>query len=68
MNRSAIIFIGSLIATASLSAAAAVLILKSGETGRPAMTDEQRAAREKFFGSNKELPPIEKGQEMRPRW
>lgn len=68
MNRSAVKFIASLVAAATLLAAAAVLILKSGEMGRPAMTDEQRAAREKFFGSSKELRPIEKGQEMRPRW
>ena len=32
------------------------------------MSDEQRATREKFFGTAKELPPIENGQEMRPRW
>ncbi|MCV3738865.1 entry exclusion protein TrbK [Rhizobium sp. TRM96647] len=34
----------------------------------PEMSEEQRIAREKFFGTAKELPPIEKGQEMRPRW
>lgn len=32
------------------------------------MSDEQREARERFFGSNKELSPIEQGQEMKPRW
>lgn len=32
------------------------------------MSEEQRATREKFFGTAKDLPPIEKGQEMRPRW
>jgi Ti type entry exclusion protein TrbK len=32
------------------------------------MSEEQRITREKFFGTAKELPPIEKGQEMRPRW
>lgn len=30
--------------------------------------EERRSARERFFGSGKPLPPIEKGQEMRPRW
>nr|WP_252193186.1 entry exclusion protein TrbK [Rhizobium sp. CSW-27] len=34
----------------------------------PEMSKEQRITREKFFGTAKELPPIEKGQEMRPRW
>jgi Ti type entry exclusion protein TrbK len=32
------------------------------------MSEEQRITREKFFGTAEELPPIEKGQEMRPRW
>ncbi|OQP84521.1 entry exclusion protein TrbK [Rhizobium rhizosphaerae] len=34
----------------------------------PEMSEEQRITRENFFGTSKELPPIEKGQEMRPRW
>ncbi|WP_206118400.1 entry exclusion protein TrbK [Rhizobium laguerreae] len=45
-----------------------VLIVNSRNTGTPAFTEEQRAVREKFFGSDKELPPIKEGQEMRPRW
>ncbi|WP_404944684.1 entry exclusion protein TrbK [Rhizobium rhizogenes] len=45
-----------------------MLIVKSSDGGRPALTEEQRSAREKFFGSNKELPPIKDGQEIRPRW
>jgi Ti type entry exclusion protein TrbK len=45
-----------------------VLIVNSRNTGKPALTEEQRAAREKFFGSDKELPQIKEGQEMRPRW
>lgn len=32
------------------------------------MSEEQRITRKKFFGTSKERPPIEKGQEMRPRW
>ena len=68
MNRSLVIFIGAVVAAAALSVAATVLILKTGDASKPAMSEEQRAAREKFFGSGKELPPIEKGQEMRPRW
>lgn len=68
MNRSIVIFIGAAAAAASLSVVATVLILKTGDTSKPTMSEEQRAAREKFFGSGNELPPIEKGQEMRPRW
>ena len=68
MNRSLVIFIGSVAAAAALSVGATIFILKAGDTSKPAMSEEQRAAREKLFGSGKELPPIEKGQEMRPRW
>ncbi|WP_244475571.1 entry exclusion protein TrbK [Rhizobium sp. Leaf311] len=32
------------------------------------MSEEQRDTREKFFGIAKKLLPIERGQEMRPRW
>lgn len=67
MSRSAII-LGLLAAIAALSATAAVVVIKAGETSTPAMTEEQRAVRERLFGSGKEPPPIEKGQEMRPRW
>jgi Ti type entry exclusion protein TrbK len=34
----------------------------------PEMSKDQRITREKFFGTAKELPPIEEGQETRPRW
>ncbi|WP_234705592.1 entry exclusion protein TrbK [Sinorhizobium meliloti] len=50
-------------------AAVATVVLVRGESSvSPEMSEEQRATREKFFGTGKELPPIEKGQEMRPRW
>lgn len=66
MNRSVLIALA--LAVAAASSAATVLILKPGNADKPALTDEQRAVREKFFGSVKELPPIKEGQEMRPRW
>ncbi|MFF0923875.1 entry exclusion protein TrbK [Rhizobium leguminosarum] len=62
------VLIASLLAVAAASAVATVLIVSSRYTGIPALTEEQRAVREKFFGSDKELPPIKEGQEMRPRW
>ncbi|MGO7345306.1 entry exclusion protein TrbK [Rhizobium johnstonii] len=62
------VLIALLLAVAAASSAATVLILISRNTGIPALTEEQRADREKFFGSSKELPPIKEGQEMRPRW
>ncbi|MBY5579115.1 entry exclusion protein TrbK [Rhizobium leguminosarum] len=66
MSRS--VLIALLLAVAAASSAATVLILNSRNTGIAALTEEQRAVREKFFGSDKDLPPIKEGQEMRPRW
>ncbi|WP_245281636.1 entry exclusion protein TrbK [Ensifer sp. ZNC0028] len=43
-----------------------VFILRS--SCEPVVSDEQRATQDRFFGSSNELPPIEKGQEMKPRW
>ncbi|OCJ08608.1 MULTISPECIES: entry exclusion protein TrbK [unclassified Rhizobium] len=62
------VLVAILLAVAAASSAATVLIVKSGDAGKAALTDEQRAVREKFFGSDKELPPVKDGQEMRPRW
>lgn len=62
------VLIALLLAVGSASAAATVLIVNSRNTGIPALTEDRRAVREKFFGSDKELPPIKEGQEMRPRW
>ncbi|MHB0952789.1 MAG: entry exclusion protein TrbK [Allorhizobium sp.] len=66
MNRILVITLALLAAAASVSAV--VIFVKSNETPAPSMTEDQRFPREKFFGSNKKLPAIEKGQEMRPRW
>ncbi|MCW1410769.1 entry exclusion protein TrbK [Rhizobium sp. 1AS11] len=62
------VLIALLLAVAAASSATTVLIVNSSDGGKPALTDEQRAVREKFFGSDKELPPIKEGREMRPRW
>ncbi|PDT39346.1 MULTISPECIES: entry exclusion protein TrbK [Sinorhizobium] len=66
MNRAVVIAL--LVLVAGLSSAATVLVINIRENGKPTLTEEQRAVREKFFGSDKELPPIKDGQEMRPRW
>ena len=66
MNRAVIIAL--LVLVAGLSSAATVLVINIRENGKPPLTKEQRAVREKFFGSDEELPPIKDGQEMRPRW
>ena len=62
------VFIFAVLLAAATGSAITVFAMKS-ETSEPAeMGDEQRATREKFFGADRELPPIKKGQEMRPRW
>jgi Ti type entry exclusion protein TrbK len=66
VNRAVVIAL--LVLVAGLSSAATVLVINISENGKPTLTEEQRAVREKFFGSDKELPPIKDGQEMRPRW
>ncbi|KQV39930.1 MULTISPECIES: entry exclusion protein TrbK [unclassified Rhizobium] len=43
-------------------------LVQANAPATPEMGEEQRITREKFFGTAKELPPIENGQEMRPRW
>ena len=55
------VLIALLLAVAGLSTAPIV-------SGGPAVSEEQRATRPKFLGSDKDLPPIKNGQEMRPRW
>ncbi|ULJ74519.1 entry exclusion protein TrbK [Rhizobium gallicum] len=65
---SRVLLIALLLPVAAVSAAAAMLSVNSRDSGKPALPEEQRAAREKFFGSGKELPAIKHGQEMRPTW
>ncbi len=58
-----------LIVVAALSSSATAVIIKlQSMPAMSEMSEEQRSTREKFFGMNGTLQPIEKGQEMRPRW
>jgi Ti type entry exclusion protein TrbK len=66
VSRAVIIVIVLLAAAAG--SAPTVLVIQAEEPGKTAMSQEQRDTPEKFFGSSKELRPIEKGQELRPRW
>ena len=50
------------------TAVGAIVVALNQSAASPQFSQEQHAIREKFFGTNKPLPPIEKGQEMRPRW
>lgn len=62
-------FIASVcIVIAGIAAITTAVLIRGESAATPQMSDEQRATREKFFGSGKALPPIEKGQEMRPKW
>ncbi|MHA4735386.1 entry exclusion protein TrbK [Ensifer adhaerens] len=53
---------------AVVAASTVTAVFLSRFPNRPAVSQEQRETRERFFGSNKEMYPIQKGQEMRPRW
>jgi Ti type entry exclusion protein TrbK len=61
-----IVFVLAIVAAAA--SAATFYLVQVNAPASPEMSEEQRNTREKFFGTAKELPPIEKGQEMRPRW
>ena len=53
---------------AGIAAITIVVLVRGESAATPQLSDEQRATREKFFGSGKPLPPIEKGQGMCPKW
>ncbi len=55
------------IVVTGIAAITTVVLVRAESSGAPHMSEEQRETREKFFGT-KPLPPIEKGQEMRPKW
>ena len=55
-------------AIAGIATIATVVVVRDESAAAPKISEEQRAPREKFFGAPKEPAPIEKGQEMRPRW
>jgi len=57
-----------LVVVAAAASTTTFYLVQGKAPASPEMSEEQRATREKFFGTAKELPPIEKGQEMRPRW
>lgn len=67
MSRSLLI-VSLCAAFASIAVVTTVVLMRGESSAAPRASEEQRATREKVFGPAKELPPIEKGQEMRPRW
>ena len=66
MSRPLVIIV-AITVVAAATASATVLFVKA-DSALPAMSEEHKAVREKFFGTSKDLPPIKEGQEMRPRW
>lgn len=67
MNRSVLI-ISVCVPIAGIATVATVVTVRDESAAAPKMNEEERAAREKFFGVPKEPYPIEKGQEVQPRW
>ena len=57
-----------LVMVAAAASGTAFYLVQVNAPASSQISEEQRITREKFFGTAKELPPIEKGQEMRPRW
>lgn len=66
MSRTFIIALVVLVA--AVSSAATALIVNSTASNQTALSQVPRAFRQKFFGSDKEPPPIKDGQEIGPRW
>lgn len=66
MSRPVLVMV--LVMVAAVASATTFYFVQANALTSSGMSEEQRITREKFFGTAKELPPIEKGQEMRPRW
>ena len=66
MSRPVLVMV--LVMVAAAASATTFCFVQANAPASPEMSEEQRITREKFFVSFLELPPIEKGQEMRPRW
>ena len=63
------VLVVAVLAIEATATSGATFYLITGNTpASPKLSEEQRITREKFFGAAEELPPIEKGQEMRPQW
>ncbi len=67
MSRSVLI-VTALVILAAAASATTFYFFQANTPASSKMSEKQRVAREKFFGTAKELLPIERGQEMRPRW
>lgn len=55
-------------AIGGVAAVTTINLVRDESTAVQKLSEEQRATRENFFGNSKAPVPIEKGQEMRPRW
>jgi Ti type entry exclusion protein TrbK len=63
-----VLIVTALVILAAATSASTFYFVQANTPASSKISEEQRATRERFFGTAKELPPIEKGQEMRPRW
>ncbi|PYE30445.1 Ti type entry exclusion protein TrbK [Rhizobium sp. PP-WC-1G-195] len=67
MSRPAILIIALLVMAVGASVTT-LLVVRATQPENTQLSDEQQLTRQKVLGFSNELPPIEKGQEMRPRW
>ena len=63
-----VLIVTALVMVAAAASATTFYFIQANTLASSKMTEAQRVTREKFFGTTKELLPIERGQEMRPRW
>lgn len=67
MNRPVLIVLVLAMVAAAASSVTSYLV-QANASATTEVSEEQCITRDKFFGKGGERPPIEKGQEMRPRW
>lgn len=63
-----VLIVSVLALVAAAASGATFYLVQADAAAPPDMSEQQRITREQHFGTAEELPPIEKGQEMRPRW
>ena len=63
-----ILIIVVVVFVAAAATGATFLFARANAPETSQISGEERLISKKFFGTYEELPPIDKGQEMRPRW
>ena len=63
-----VLIVTALVIVATAAFATTFYFVQASTPASSKMSEKQRATRDKFFGTAREQLPIERGQEMRPRW